>query len=159
MDIADPEIKTILQLKTDLDPEDPSDLALQTRVLAKLTREHKKVFDELINEKVWNIHDEKGNLIPHIFKDGKFIIYEPKQEEEEEQRRWVDLFCIHCKKELTEQEIDEAGEGCPLDEGGCGLYLCGNCDEIYKIRKQYFLQAEIYTPDLCRKCMLKKNKK
>ena len=70
---ADPELKAIVQMEMSFDPDDPDDMEKKNKYLAKLSREHKKDFNELINEKVWNIHDEKGNLVPHIFKDGQFI--------------------------------------------------------------------------------------
>ena len=84
MDISDPKINTILQLNNELDPNDPDDVATQTRVLDKMTREHKKEFDEMISDKVWNIHDEQGKLVPHIFKDGIFQKVDPPPEENSE---------------------------------------------------------------------------
>jgi hypothetical protein len=150
MEIADPEIKTILNLYHELDQSDPDDLAIQTRVMEKMKRDNKKMFDETINQKVWNIHNEKGELVPHIFKDGKFQKI-PNQDD----IQWGDLFCIHCKKELTEQEIDDEGEGCPLLEGGCGIHLCEDCCKRHALYNKYFYKEEIWF-DLCKKCMSKK---
>jgi hypothetical protein len=72
----DPELKALVQMEMTLDPDDPDDVEKKNKFLAKLTKEHKKDVDELINEKVWNIHDEKGNLVPHLYRDGKFIKYD-----------------------------------------------------------------------------------
>jgi len=71
----DPELRTIVEMEMALDPEDPDDMEKKNRVLAKLAREHKKDY-ELLNEQIWNIHNENGELIPHIFRDGRFIKYE-----------------------------------------------------------------------------------
>ena len=81
--IADSQLQTVIQLNNELDPDDPDDIALQTRVLEKMKREQKKDFDELISEQVWNIHDEKGNLVPHVYRDGKFQKYDPPKQDEE----------------------------------------------------------------------------
>jgi len=72
----DSELKALVHMEMSLDPDDPDDMEKKNKFLAKLTREHEKDFNELINEKVWNIHDEKGNLVPHLFRDGKFIKYD-----------------------------------------------------------------------------------
>lgn len=72
----DPELKAVVEMDMLLDPDDPDDVEKQKKYLAKLSREHERDIKELIHEKVWNIHDEKGNLVPHIFKDGIFLKYE-----------------------------------------------------------------------------------
>jgi hypothetical protein len=83
----DPELKALVQMEMTLDPDDPDDVEKKNKFLAKLTKEHKKDVDELINEKVWNIHDEKGNLVPHLYRDGKFIKYEPNILEEDDRQQ------------------------------------------------------------------------
>ena len=80
---------------------------------------------------------------------------EPKRNPHAGILQWGDLFCSHCQREMTEQEIQEGeGDGCPLDEGGFGMNICGKCCKSKHVR--YFYHNEIWFADLCKKCDVKK---
>ena len=69
------DLKNAVLMEMTLDADDEEEQEMKKKYFRKLAKEHEK--DEfLMRDKIWNIHDDKGNLIPHIYQDGQFKKYE-----------------------------------------------------------------------------------
>ena len=63
----DPELKSIVRMNLELDPDDTEDEEKKEKFLQKMRREHIKD-SELLKETSFLIHDSSGNLVPYIYK-------------------------------------------------------------------------------------------